>query len=411
MVLVEPNDMPLFSYKAKNERGEFVTANVEAASHDEAKRILEQQGLQSVEIATPGSTPEVHRATRLNGPASTEVINYIAELTANELPLAEGLRAAAAESTRPSATRVLLQLADEIDRGVTLPDAVSEAAYGFPSFMRGLVIAAARTRQLGITLDELIAHDRDIHRVWRTLAGSLVYPVLVLAMAVTVMVLLFVYIVPQFKEMFEEFGLVLPSVTNALIRMSDLCVMLTSGIQGWFTVTSLISIVIAIGVLRFAIGGARWQWLVSTLPIIGPLWSWSGAAGFSRLLAVLVDNEIPLPEALNLAGQGVREQNIHEACITFSQGVESGSRLSELLADSPDLPRSLVPFVEYGEEQGDLADALRVASNLFLDRLRLRAALLRSVSPPVIFIAVSLVVLLTVVSLLFPLINLIQGLS
>ena len=142
-----------------------------------------------------------------------------------------------------------------------------------------------------------------------------------------------------------------------LIGLSDLLVTATSGIRRWLTLSAVGAVVVGIVLARLAIGEARWHRLIGTVPVVGPLWHWSGAAAFARLLAVLLDNRLPLSRALGLAADGLRNRALQCDCRFFSRGVESGARLSELLLDSQQLPRSLVPFVEYGERRGDLPDA------------------------------------------------------
>jgi type IV pilus assembly protein PilC len=102
---------------------------------------------------------------------------------------------------------------------------------------------------------------------------------------------------------------------------------------------------------------------------------------------------------------------LREVCQVLGEGVERGRPLSDLVAGTPQLPASLVPLLRWGEKTGELADALRTANEMLLGRVRTRAMLLRSISPPVVFILVFLVVGFMLVSLFLPLFSLIQGLA
>ena len=398
--------MPLFRYEALDHADGVVTGSAEAEDLEQLRRLLANRHLRLTKVAPQASSTE-----SLSLDASVEIVEQIAELSSGDKPLSSGLRAAAAETSNRRVSRALLRMADQLEGGMPLDAAVGQAARGFPAFVRGLVNAAARTGRLGTSLDELILHHREQSRAWWSLAGSLTYPGIVAGLAIVLLVFLFSSIVPQFKSMFEEFGLILPNITLAILRVSDLFVLLTGGAQRWLTFSALFAAVLVIVVVRLAIGVARWHRLLGTLPVLGPLWSWAGASSFARLLAVLVDNQLPLSEALALTASGVRDRNVGEACQEYAAGVRAGSRLSLLVTHSDRLPQTIVPFIEYGEKHGDLAEGLREASDLFMARLQLRASLLQSISPPFIFVFVAISVAFCVVGLFFPIFDLITALA
>jgi type II secretory pathway component PulF len=188
-------------------------------------------------------------------------------------------------------------------------------------------------------------------------------------------------------------------------------VFLTQGIGVWILLASL-SIVLGIVLgVRFGLGAATCRRLLGTIPLIGPLWAWTGAAAFAHLMAVLVDHHVALPDALLLTASGVEDPNVRAACREYAAGVRQGTPLSRLLVDSGRLPQSLVPFVQWGEQNGQLAEAFRTAGEMYMERLRQRAGLLRAISPPVIFILVAVWVLLIIAGLLLPMFNMVQGLA
>ena len=169
--------------------------------------------------------------------------------------------------------------------------------------------------------------------------------------------------------------------------------------------------VLVVAVFRLFGGRARWRRCLSTVPIIGVLWHWSGVAELSRVLAVLTEQDIPLPEALRLAADGVHDADMSELSRELAAGVEQGSSLSELVAATFRLPPTLAPIIHWGEQAGELSEAFRRAGEMFEGRVQMRASLVRSVLPPLIFIAVGTTALVFIFGLYAPLISLIQGLS
>jgi general secretion pathway protein F len=212
-------------------------------------------------------------------------------------------------------------------------------------------------------------------------------------------------------KMFEEFELNLPAATTSLIQVSDTCVALLLGDQKWLLLTVCVTVSVALLLIRIVAGAAGWRRFLGTAPLIGPIIRWSGAAAFAQMMAVLLDYDIPMPRALELTSEAVRDRNVREACRHFASGVANGHTLANLLEEGGHLPESLVPFVRSGEQYGDLSGALKLASQVFVERIGLRASLLTSISPPVIFVFVGLGIAFSVIALFMPLITLISGLT
>jgi type II secretory pathway component PulF len=362
-------------------------------------------------VVVPRETGSRASAPRLTGAAAAEIVEKIVEVGESRISTVAAIRAAADESNRRLVRAALRRIADEVERGVPLTFALSAQAAGFPRFLQGLVAAASRTGQLPAVLEECLVLQRNVQDTWRILLTSLFYPAVILGLVTSLMVILFSIVVPEFKTLFEDFGLVLPGITQALIRASDTFRLLCEGAGALSLIGLTGGAVLLLLFIRVAIGKPNWRWMMGTLPLIGPLWSWSGAATFARTLAPLVDHQLPLPEALELSCEGISDANVQEACRRFSRSVSEGSRLSDAMAASRRLPRTLIPFVQAGEERGELADALRTAGDVFFERMRLRALLLRSVVPPIVFVFVTMFVLLTVAGLFMPLFELLRGLA
>jgi type IV pilus assembly protein PilC len=270
---------------------------------------------------------------------------------------------------------------------------------------------ATRTGRLGPALEELLAYQRMAREAVGNVWSGVAYPLVVLGLALLLLTVVPLTIVPEFKRIFAEFGTDLPVATQAVVMISDTMVWLIIGPGRWIVLAVFLAggLMLALPPLLGSPGGLR---VVSqALPLVGVLGQWLGAAAWCRLLAVLVDHGVPLAEALRLAGEGVRDAGLRELSRQFSAGVERGESLADLLAAAPRLPASLVPLVRWGEKTHTLGDALRSAADLFLERIRLRSMLLRSISPPLVFILVAAVVGFVVMSLFLPLLSLIQGLA
>ncbi|MFV1968434.1 MAG: type II secretion system F family protein, partial [Pirellulaceae bacterium] len=257
----------------------------------------------------------------------------------------------------------------------------------------------------------LIEHQHLARDTRRGVLASVAYPLIVLGLTLVMLGFMPIFIVPTFRKMFEEFDLELPMATKLLITTSDGVLWLTTGPGAWVSLAIVAPVVFLFLAAPVVIGRARSRRVLVTAPLVGPLWNWMGASAFCRLLAVLLDGGVPLPEALRLTADGLRDANFSELCLQLSGEVDKGRKFSELLASTPRVPASMVPLVRWGEATGELPEALRISCEMFLQRVRLRSILLRSISPPFVFILAFLAIGFMVIALFMPLFSLIQSLS
>lgn len=402
--------MARFTYTAVDSTGQRVEAEIVSATIDEARAALTERGLTEIELAFAAS--ETARAPRrLTSKETEDVVSSLANVTNADLPLGPGLRAAAAEVPNRRVAQALQAIATMADQGQDLQTIVGDHSSFLPMHVRGLVAAAARTRRLGTALDDLVEHHRAIRDIWRQVLGSIAYPTLVVFATLAILGFLPIFIVPVFKKMFEEFELDLPQATLFLIEMSDAFAWVVAGPGKWILFGCLFLLSLIVVTASLGLGTAWTQRFAATIPLVGPMWQWSGAAAFSRLLAMLLEQDIPLDKAIAMAADGVSDPDVRETAKLLAQDVENGRALSDAIWQDGRLPTSMAPFVKWGEKTGDLADGLRTMSDILLLRVSMRAALMRVVSPPVVFLFVGLVVGFVVISLFMPMVSLIQGLS
>jgi type II secretory pathway component PulF len=332
-----------------------------------------------------------------------ELTAAVAAVTSEGLPLTDGLRAAASEASSDNVARELRRIADEIQSGRSLEETLGEDRAALPSYLAGLIRAALRTGNVGEVLIELIDHQQTVRDMWWTIRSALTYPVLLLVVTGGIAIWMQFFLLGPMIQMFEDFGLELPSITQFLAWWHR---------DGFGLFLSFAAIIASTAILfRAFAGAARWRRAVGTLPIVGVLWHWSGVAELSRVLAVLVEQGVPLPEALRLASGGTSDADMSQLSRQLADEVERGRRLSELIAGATRLPPTLVPIVEWGEQTGQLADAFRRAGEMFEGRVAMRAELVKSIGPPVLFIVVASIALIAIFGLYMPLISMIQALS
>jgi type II secretory pathway component PulF len=151
--------------------------------------------------------------------------------------------------------------------------------------------------------------------------------------------------------------------------------------------------------------------MVGTIPVLGPMVQWSGVAEWAGLMGVLTRYRVALPDALQLAADGVANAAVGQLSRRMAGKAAEGQSVAQMVAESGQLPNSLIPLVRWGEQTGTLSEAFDTGRELLLRRVQIRAMLLKSILPPVLLIGIGCVVIFVVIGIFMPLVSMISGLS
>ena len=430
--------MPKYRYQATDAQGKPVSGEVEAAGPEDARRKLAGQGLDGERAQLTEISERVSGAGRLSAEEAVEVGSQLAELAKAGLPLAPGLRAMAEEirlllrgdtrrlvwlglltlglaavvllpfylastSRRRRVARALERLADQLDAGTSLSAALESQGRRFPRHVRGLILAGIQTGRLPEALEEFVAVEDARIELRRQVWLALAYPCVLVVALTALFVLSFTFLVPQFGKIFLEFEAELPFATEMLLWQAG---------PGFWVVIGVPTLAVAALVCLALSRGAVWlRRVFYAVPLVGPVWRWAGLFNFSRLMALLLGQQVPLPSALRLTATGLRESDLAAACREAAEEVEAGRSLSESLAEFWQFPPSLRPLVAWGEQTSNPAAAFRAAAEMFDSRVRVGVTMLHAVLPPIVFVLIIGGVFSLVGGLFLPLISLIQNLT
>jgi general secretion pathway protein F len=367
---------------------------------------------------------------------------HVAVVSRSGLPLGPGLRALGEELSEGGFRSSLIDLADAIDRGSPLTAALESQQGRIPAHIRGLVLGGLRTGKLGDVLGRFSSYASIGAELKRGLWLGLAYPLFTLMLALVLLLLVDGFLVAQFENIFRDFGIPLPGLTIVLIETSRFVR------AGWPVLVVLLGLIL-VGwlVLRFLFPTPLRNSLIGRIPVIGPLWRYTSWAEFCHLLAILLESELPMPDALRLTGQGVQNSDIDRACRAMANDVENGKTLSDAmsgrvpiikpsgpfdhLAPKPPgltmenllsaregaaavrraMPRSLARLLKWAESHRAIAEILHMSGEMFEARSRSQAAFAGTVMGVLAVFGVILGVFTVVVGLMLPLITLLSRLS
>jgi type IV pilus assembly protein PilC len=341
-------------------------------------------------------------ATRLTDGDAIVVASVVADASGAELPLPDALRAAAIEAGPSRLGRALDQLAEELARGRPLQDLCEDPRQHVSHYAAGLIRASSAGGSLAEALAEWIETQRGLQQTWRAVTAALTYPAILLAIAVLIVLILDIVLVKPMLDMFEQFGMELPQITQMMTWLHH---------WGVYFALILCAIGLASAVLiRCVVGAAKRRRILQHFPLFGMLWYWTGITELARLLAILLRRGVPMDEALKLSADGVQDANIREICLRLAAGVADGIPLSKLMEATHRVPDSVVPLVRWGERSGRLEEAFSLIGELYESRAQLRADLLAGALPPVVFIFLAMMIPLFVVGLYAPMYAMLTGL-
>ena len=400
--------MPNYYYKATDVQGRWLSGEIEGSTRVEATRRLAERGL-AVESLEEAELP-AHRGPSVNRAELVELVEHLASLTRSGLPLPSGLRAAGLEVTSGSLRSTFLALADQVEAGGDLDDALDRVGRRFPADLRSLIAAGSRSDRLAAMLAEYVRAANLRTELRRMFTTKLAYPG-VLCVVVTVLVGFLCSLAARTSELLgaslNDFGVDRSSLTLAMGSMAkfinDHTFEIVAGLAAVPTLSWL--------TLRLGFRPAARRRVLCSIPVVGPVLRFSALTSFCHLLAMLIEANLHLPRAFELAGSCVDDAEVAEACGRMGQAVERGEPLSTAIRLWPTLPAGLGQLFRWSEDQGRLPGALHLAGEMFESRARSQSNYAGNVLATLLLLLIVWWIGFAIATLYLPLISMIQLIS
>ena len=353
----------------------------------------------------------LNRSDRLSGDEVVDLAHVVSGLSRAGLPLGPGLRALAEEMPSHRLGRAFEEVATQLDQGKSLEDVLGDEQQSprFPSHLRGLVAAGLRTGRLGTILDDYVRYEQTGAELRRNFWIGLSYPFLLIVGMTVLTLFVSGVIVRDLSAIYKDFGVDLPRATVSIIGASEVMRKNQETIVVMMLVPLLAFVVIVAS--RYVVGERSSRGFVSRIPIFGRVSKWTSWAEFFHLLGLLVQSEVPLGEALTLAGGGIRDPYIQLRAEQLAHQAAQGHSLSEAVRSVGALPSGLPALLHWAESNNSLAESLHLIAANFENRARAYSSM--SISLIAIFIVSTVVISvgILIAALLIPMIMLISKLS
>jgi type II secretory pathway component PulF len=368
--------MPLFDYKALQLDGGMTQGQLEAVGRAEAFRQMEGLGLRPISLAERAAAQSAKNnsaatpakasgfALKFGGDkiSARDLENFtrlLSSLLAAGVPLSRALVILHKEASSPAAGAKWKEIHGLVIDGMSLADAMAKSPETFPR----VYVAMVQAGETGGFLDLVLAQIADFQAREKDLRGkvltAMLYPAILLVLALGVVVFLLVFFIPKFQTIFSGFGASLPALTEMIIATSHA---LRS--YGLFLLGGLIGIGWSLRTWFNSEKGRRaWEGMILRAPVVGPLVAQFAMARFCRMLGTLLGASVPLVQALNVARKSIGNQILVDAVSESITRVSEGGQLGQSLANCRNLfPGSVLEMVAVAEESGKLdVELVRIA--------------------------------------------------
>lgn len=401
--------MPVFDYKAIDNKGKERTGVIEAESAKAVRVKLRDQNLIPIDVAI-SSGKQTSSDSILNFDLSWNknklkvaelalVTRQLSTLLASGLPIDESLQAVAEQTENDKVARIVKGVRSRVMEGHSLSASMAEYKQAFPDLYRASINAGEHSGYLHMVLESLADYTEKEHYVKSKIRQASIYPTMVISVSVIIVIVLLTYIVPQMVDTFREMGHELPRLTLVVIAISDF--LRDYGL--YFLVGIILTVIFFRRTLRTNEDFKyKFHAFLLKLPMIGKIIRTSDTARFARTFGVLSMAGVSVLEAMTTSKHVVKNLLIKEALEEAMQKVKEGVNISRSLKETKYFPAMSIHLIASGETSGKLEYMLDKAASYQEKEIEGLISTFLSLFEPLMIILIGFVVLLIVVAIFVP---------
>jgi len=411
--------MPTYAYTAVDARGQQKSGTIDAADTNDATAQIKKMGFFPTRIAEAGTeaaasvTGAPIKGKKSSGTISGKILTVftrqLATLIDAGLPLLRALNTLIKQERNVVLRNAMTNMATAVESGGTFSEALAQHPRIFTKLYVNMVKAGELGGVLEIVLTRLAEFQEKSEKIKGKVVSAIVYPIVVLLIAVAIMAFLLVFIVPKFKQIFADMlgGKPLPGLTQFVIAVSE-------AFQQNFILIGVGIVVLIIGYKVFAktpFGALFIDRFKLQAPLLGDLVRKSAISRFSRTLGTLVSSGVPILQALNITKETAGNIVIANSIAKVHDSVKEGETIVTPLEASGVFPPMVISMIQVGEETGQLPDMLIKIADVYDEEVDNAVAGLTSLLEPVMIVFLAVIVGTIVIALFLPLIGIINSLG
>lgn len=385
--------MSIFSYKAQNQRGQLVEGSVDAISEDIVVGLLTDKGLAVIEIKKQDVEDlEGQILSFLNRVKMKEKVVFFRQLAVMmdaNLPILKSLRILVKQSKNKYFKTVVSSVADEVDGGAKLSQAMARFPRVFTDFYTNIIASGETSGRLGEVLDYLADQQEKDYDLQSKVKGAMIYPAFILSGLVLVGIIVMIFVVPQMTQMLTESGVELPLATRILLGSSGFMA------SYWWLLALAVGAIVGLFlfITKRTVSGRRlFDLLKIRVPSFGKIITNIYVVRITRSLNTLLRGGVPAAKALRVVRKIVGNAIFEEMLDDTIKDVDEGSSISDSLVANKYLPVLVSQMISVGEETGKLEEVLERLTEFYTREIDNSVANLSTLIEPIIMMFLGLMV-------------------
>jgi len=390
----------VFLWEGKTRQGAIQKGELAANSKDEVIALLRKQNILPINVAAKPKELKLELfAEKVTSKNIVILTRQLATMIDAGLPLVQCLDILGSQTENKALSKVVNQVRSDVESGATFADALKKHPKVFDNLYVNMVAAGEAGGILDTILQRLAAFMEKFAKIKSQVKSAMIYPAVILFVAVAVVALLLVVVIPMLAGMFADMGQALPLPTRIVIAASNF-------LKGWGGIFSVVAIVGSI------VGLKQWRktekgltitdGIALKLPVIGSLIQRVSVAKFTRTLGTLMTSGVPILEGLLIVSRTAGNKIVENAVLATRQSVSEGKTLAEPLSKAKVFPPMVTQMIAVGEATGALDNMLNKIADFYDDEVDSAVAALTSLLEPMLMVFLGVTVGFVIVAMYMP---------
>ncbi|MCY4320930.1 MAG: type II secretion system F family protein [Bdellovibrionaceae bacterium] len=402
--------MAVFEYKGLDKSGRFLKDFVEAENIKTAKQILKKKGiyLQEIEIQThyKKDSGSLFQSQKVNTKELAVFTRLLASLLRAGVPLVEALDAISQQMPNPYFCSSVANLKDQVNEGKPFYIALKE----YPLIFDLIYVSLCESGEASGTLDNILEQIADLMEkrasVKNKVLTALFYPMILFVIAITVMIVLCVYVIPNLMELFENVE-DLPWMTKVTLALSNFL------INYWIVliVSFFTGLYLFLKWKKTKRGKSLWDKLILSIPVFGRLIRTADIAMFSKTLSVLLKGGVPVLKSMDIVKNVLSNNLIKQAVERARENIKEGEPIVEPLMRSGQFPPVVLQMIRVGEKTGELENMLDQVGQSYDRQVEMEVSALTALLGPIMILFMAGIIVFILLSALLPMLGSFDALS
>jgi type IV pilus assembly protein PilC len=343
-----------------------------------------------------------------SGVATRDIVIFtrqFATMINSGLPLVQSLDILAKQSENPVLRKTIEAVLYDVESGQTLADALRNHEKVFPELYTNMVAAGEAGGILDTILLRLAVFLEKADQLRRKIKGAMIYPSVILCVAIGAVAVLLIFVIPVFQEMFASVNLKLPAPTAFVIFLSE-------GLQSkWYVI--VIAIFMILTTLKQTYKTPNGQLFLDrvllNMPILGPMQRKAAIARFTRTLGTLVSSGVSILDGLEITAKTAGNRVLHDAIMESRASIAGGETISEPLKKSGVFPPMVTSMINVGEQTGGLDEMLTKIADFYDEEVDAAVEALLAAMEPIMIVFLGVIVGGMIVAMYLPIFDMINA--